>query len=888
MEKKTEKKGGAFSGVRLFHKKRNQEQILYQQAAEYAQTGGILLHAQEPVKTRPRARLLICFMKGLIMAAVICGTIGCTASALEIPCNMPVICCAVTLTAVLCSLLYYSQVLYNFGLIAIFVLFCYSVIRYFSVFNSGFSAIVNIITDHLDEIMNMEALRQFTERISDRTYTTTMCLGLIGCVAALIMNSVFSGFHKCSIFFAASAALLCLCFYLEVAPAIGWLCLMLWGYTMAGAMRRSGHFRLPAKNGGITLRLQKQKERREYVYIYEENGKGLLRYGALLGVVFGILALVLIAVNSVGTLARTPSNRTQPRLMLDNLVRDYATGGIMGLFNSYDSVGGVSSGRLGGVRSVTLDFMTDLTVEYVPYTTDRMYLKTFSGDTYFGNYWSQTYVSEVSAVVEGEYNEEDSEEALFAAVNKESVALMNYLETTDTARMQADGAGVFASKMRIDVLERSVAGAHKPYYTMVEADAAYMGSNAGVEMGRVSSLSWMIYSDMLFGSVPDEPYEVTYYGMSGGMTPELLAQSQTAENKAVLAKYEEEWLPYCLAVPADIADELQAFCDEYQITGTREEVIAALLTCFSEEFHYTYSPGKTPRNKDFVTYFLNVQKKGYCVYFASAAVLLLRQNGIPARYCEGYCIDYEDLMDGDILTDEQYEEWFSGYNALGETAVVSVELTDANAHAWVEVYYEGFGWVPLEFTVADMEAGDYSSFWSDFAAMFGNVQNAGGEENTDNNIDMEAVGGQLAELVKGLLLAVLCLGAAAAVVVFCGGKLYNLLRLYVLGTPAKRLIHQYHMINLLLWNSGTEQRVAVNNYHSRTAACLTGQLGLDASEISGWIETVVRVSYSPAEPTVREQEQAKRIYRKARRRIYNAGSFRDRCRLYFREGVWLR
>lgn len=884
MEKKKEIKGGAVRGGRLFHKKRNQEQMLYQQAEEYAEAGGILLHSQEPVKVGARARLLICLVKGLIMAAIICGTIGCFASALEIPCNMPVICCVVTLMAVLCSLLYYSQVLYNIGLIVIFVLFCYSVIRYFAAFNSGYSAIINIITDYLDELMNMEALRQFTERISDRSYTTTMCLGLIGCVMALVMNSVFSGFHKCSIFFCASSALLCLCFYLEQMPAIGWLCLMLWGYAMSLAMRQSRHFRLPAKNGGITLRIQKQKERREYFYTYEENGKGLLRYGALLGVVFCIIALVLTAVNSLGTLARTPADRTQPRLMLDNFIRDYATGGIMGLFNSYDSVGGVSSGKLGGVRSVTLDFMTDLTVEYVPYTTDRMYLKTFSADTYFGTYWSEAYPSAISAVSTWLYNEVTSEDEILAPVNKESIALMNYLETVDNAQMQADGAGVFSSKMRIEVVERSVAGAHKPYYTMVEADAAYIG----LETRDISSLSRMIYSDTLFGSVPAEPYEVTYYGMSGSMTPELLAQSQTAENKAVLAKYEEEWLPYCLAVPDDIADELQAFCDEHQISGTREEVISALLTCFSEEFHYTYSPGKTPKNQDFVTYFLNVQKKGYCVYFATAATLLLRQNGIPARYCEGYCIDYEDLMDSEILEDESYEEWFSGYNELGETAVVSVELTDANAHAWVEVYYEGFGWVPLEFTVADMEAGDYSSFWNDFAALFSSAQDGDDEEDTDNNIDMAAVGDRMASSAKWLLTAALLLAVCAAAVVFLGGKLRNLLRLYVLGTPSKRLVHQYHMLNLLLWNSQGGEGVVVNNYHSKTAAYLTDRLGMDTSEITGWIENVVRVSYSQAAPTAQEQAQAKRIYQEARRRIYAACRFRDRCRLHMREGVQLR
>ncbi|BCN32120.1 transglutaminase domain-containing protein [Anaeromicropila herbilytica] len=88
---------------------------------------------------------------------------------------------------------------------------------------------------------------------------------------------------------------------------------------------------------------------------------------------------------------------------------------------------------------------------------------------------------------------------------------------------------------------------------------------------------------------------------------------------------------------------------------------------------YTQSPGSTPMWEDFVEYFLYKQKKGYCVHFASSATLIFRLLGIPARYAEGYIVE-----------------------PSGNSKVIDV--TDKYAHAWVEIYVDGFGWIPVEMT----------------------------------------------------------------------------------------------------------------------------------------------------------------------------------------------
>ena len=79
--------------------------------------------------------------------------------------------------------------------------------------------------------------------------------------------------------------------------------------------------------------------------------------------------------------------------------------------------------------------------------------------------------------------------------------------------------------------------------------------------------------------------------------------------------------------------------------------------------------------------FLMTSKQGYCVQFASALTLLLREKGIPARYVEGY-------VASDLTRDDTVRGSF----------VYQQIVRDYNAHAWVEVWFDGIGWVTYEAT----------------------------------------------------------------------------------------------------------------------------------------------------------------------------------------------
>ncbi len=101
---------------------------------------------------------------------------------------------------------------------------------------------------------------------------------------------------------------------------------------------------------------------------------------------------------------------------------------------------------------------------------------------------------------------------------------------------------------------------------------------------------------------------------------------------------------------------------------------------FKSNFVYDFDSGVVPFGEDFVNYFLLDNKKGNFSHFASAATLMYRTMGIPARYVGGYALDKEQILAG-------------RYDGKGR---LSVHIKNANTYAWVEVYEKGFGWIPVD------------------------------------------------------------------------------------------------------------------------------------------------------------------------------------------------
>lgn len=136
-----------------------------------------------------------------------------------------------------------------------------------------------------------------------------------------------------------------------------------------------------------------------------------------------------------------------------------------------------------------------------------------------------------------------------------------------------------------------------------------------------------------------------------------------------------------------VYDEIMPEAEE---KTTTHEKLMCVIDYLVKNCEYSLTPAKpSGQYKSDVDSFLLETKEGYCVQFATAATLLFRMMGYPARYVQGYVAN--DFNRAPKLTEEEIE------NGEGENRASYISnVTDENAHAWVEVYIEGLGWRTYE------------------------------------------------------------------------------------------------------------------------------------------------------------------------------------------------
>ncbi|MGN0318230.1 MAG: transglutaminase domain-containing protein [Lachnospira sp.] len=158
---------------------------------------------------------------------------------------------------------------------------------------------------------------------------------------------------------------------------------------------------------------------------------------------------------------------------------------------------------------------------------------------------------------------------------------------------------------------------------------------------------------------------------------------------------------FYVSVPADIQDMLKNELDgkfRHPSGESELEYAERIKEYFADNYEYTLSPGAVPEGEDFISYFLTKSKKGYCTYFASAGVMILRNAGIPARYCEGYIATDHQIKNGTPIEKEYVRYDFGGKTRTVDYNTYNVSINDSAAHAWAEIFIQNYGWVPVEFT----------------------------------------------------------------------------------------------------------------------------------------------------------------------------------------------
>ncbi|MGB6873410.1 MAG: transglutaminase domain-containing protein [Dehalococcoidia bacterium] len=114
---------------------------------------------------------------------------------------------------------------------------------------------------------------------------------------------------------------------------------------------------------------------------------------------------------------------------------------------------------------------------------------------------------------------------------------------------------------------------------------------------------------------------------------------------------------------------------------------AVAIRDYLRTLEYTLDIEAPPDGTDGVDYFLFELEKGYCQYFASAMIVLLRVSGVPSRMVAGYGPGepMEQYGPGDMMGHPS-RAW---QDLQGMFAV-------RNSHSWTEVFFPGYGWISFE------------------------------------------------------------------------------------------------------------------------------------------------------------------------------------------------
>lgn len=706
-------------------------------------------------------RVLVCLIKGLIIYAAAMGTIGSVISSFSLPCHLGTIVIGLLAGAIALSFIHFNRWVFNICYPILFFLFVFCIIMFRNHVNSGYQAFLSILQEAYSSHFALDILREAQESITDRSLTITYAALFIGFFLMLVLNIAISEYMSLLSVMLITFPIFQLGLYIDLMPNPVYLCLLLASYFMTGTLRRSEHFLLPYR----------AKKNSEFRYT---DKKGIIshryhasgRIMAQMIATFFLFTLAAIIISLPLLLSSHASSQVSGiRKKADQYVKNFTQSGFSSVFDRYQATGGISGGRLGGVSSVRPDFETDLTITFVPFAYETLYLKAFTGGDYDGDRWLKpTYDTSAFQDKLGDKFFAFSDFTAFL----EAKRLQHYTDTHKNSGISA--------KMKIENKGADTGYLYLPYYASNDISTAYTTKQSVVEGFVLTDESYTVtYSPLLhdywpINQVPDELRN--HYG----------------ENH-VFSKYITCYDTFCqenyINVPTDLNNYLKSLHDDIGTGVTTDEQIFMIQTYLSENYKYDMQPGTTPYRKDFVRYFLETQKRGYCAHFASAATMLLRSYDIPARYVEGYAVSLSDMAEGTNL-DENYDDWFCGENPIGRNGVIAVDVPDACAHAWVEVYKPGIGWVPYEFTPPSDDIEDFSETYSDFWSIFASLMpsSAAGKQANDTNasaIDIDHNGRTITRIgsdflrpffgFSAILFVLFCLGIAVQ-------KAYHLWRLY--------------------------------------------------------------------------------------------------------------
>lgn len=315
---------------------------------------------------------------------------------------------------------------------------------------------------------------------------------------------------------------------------------------------------------------------------------------------------------------------------------------------------------------------TVMTVEAKAGASSNIYLRSFYGDTYENGRWIKK--SDFSGM-EKEYHDASRMTAWQNAIGLATLLDGYYDDETNPA----------TEKYTITMEKLSTQYTYLPYcidpYSIdakgdIDFDEDFfITKNKGTKKIEVSACPGFFDGSLEMSSLePEQPLEVNndFYAAYNNYVMENYTAKQGGDG---IVSEDAKWLLRTGQLTSNMM-----YTGYIRENDANRVAAAKLVQQFltSKAFKYSKNPPSTG-GKDVVENFLSNSREGFCVHFASAGTMILRQMGVPCRYVSGYCAKGDSFKsgenDGDIC-----------------------EVKDSQSHAWVEIYLDDFGWIPVEMT----------------------------------------------------------------------------------------------------------------------------------------------------------------------------------------------
>jgi len=202
---------------------------------------------------------------------------------------------------------------------------------------------------------------------------------------------------------------------------------------------------------------------------------------------------------------------------------------------------------------------------------------------------------------------------------------------------------------------------------------------------------WISRPGSFLASPADQSLSVTAWNATPTILPgetyqvDAMVKNPTIEQlRATGSQYPQWVMDKYLQIPENFSPRIKALAAEVTAKSeTSYDKTLAITQYLRTNIEYAPTIPNPPRDTDSLEWILFQYKKGYCVYYATSEVLMLRSIGIPARMAVGF-----SQGTGTINTGRS--------QALEETLSTTYTVRKNNAHAWPEVYFVGVGWVEFE------------------------------------------------------------------------------------------------------------------------------------------------------------------------------------------------